>query len=84
MCEKEEVSISGRDDDMKVNAKLRVAGHKSSIQKSSDGTLGENVSKQQQKSDEVELSQHQEHKDKIFEDKKLEEKREKMLKRPCC
>lgn len=31
MCEKEGVPISGRDDDMKVNAKLRVAGHKSSI-----------------------------------------------------
>lgn len=86
MCEKEGVPVSGREDDMKDNAKLRVAGHKSSILESSDGTSGEKyVRKQQQKSDELELPKHQEHKDKTFEDKKLVKKvREKMFKRPCC
>lgn len=45
MCEKEGVPISGREDDVKDNAKLRVAGHKSSILESSDGTSGEKVCK---------------------------------------
>lgn len=45
MCEKEGVPVSGREDDMKDNAKLRVAGHKGSILESSDGTSGEKVSK---------------------------------------
>lgn len=45
MCEKEGVPISGREDDVNDNAKLRVAGHKSSILESSDGTSGEKVCK---------------------------------------
>lgn len=48
MCEKEGVPISGREDDMKDNAKLRVAGHKSSILESSDGTSGEKYVRKQQ------------------------------------